>query len=61
MTSAPIMWFACFDFEKKRKRNVKNMKFDWGEDNNELKAANNVVQNEGGQFEKYLKDQMKEN
>lgn len=33
MTSAPIMWFTCFDFEKKRKRKVlpEKMQFDWGD------------------------------
>jgi len=31
MTSLPIMWFACFDFDKKRKRKER-YDFDFGDD-----------------------------
>jgi len=34
MTSLPIMWFACFDFEKKRRRRGR---YGW---NKEMKEIN---------------------
>lgn len=36
MTSLPIMWYACFDFEKKRKRKNK-YKFEWPKDTQQTK------------------------
>ena len=41
MTSLPIMWYACFDFEKKRKRK-------WGKD---FKIPWDKVESEGGEQE----------
>jgi len=36
MTSLPIMWYGCFDFDKKRKRK-QNFNFEWEEFKEEIK------------------------